>query len=438
MGRRRPGHGRAAGLLALGLACAGLAAGMTACGDGDDGGDSSAPSGEITVLTQRTDLVDNVFLEYKKTFEALYPDVTVKFEALAPYEDEIRIRMNTEDYGDVLLIPGSVSLDQQSRFFEPLGDLDTMKQKYRFMTEHSYEGKVYGMPLGGNATVGFVYNKKIWAKAGLTAPPATPEAFLAALKAIKDKTDAIPLYTNYRDGWPVTTWEGARGAVSNNPDAFNQLADTDAPWAPGEEHYVIDSLLWDAVNQGLTEPDPTTTNWEESKNKLGTGKIGMMMLGSWAISQMQAAADDPADIGYLPFPVQVDGAFHAVISGDYANAINIHSKHKAAARAWIDWFAEKSNYAADQGGLSPVQGGPMPATLADFDSFGVKVFELTPQPAGKEGLVTRIDKAAEIGLSDPPYRQRIIDAARGAKKETKQAIFDDLNKKWADARKNTQ
>ena len=37
--------------------------------------------------------------------------------------------------------------------------------------------------------------------------------------------------------------------------------------------------------------DPTTTNWEESKNLLAQGKIGSMVLGSWAVSQMQDAAE---------------------------------------------------------------------------------------------------------------------------------------------------
>ena len=60
-----------------------------------------------------------------------------------------------------------------------------------------------------------------------------------------------------------------------------------------------------------------------------------------------------------------------------------------------------------------------------------------PAPAGQEGLTDRIDKAAEIGLCDPKYRQRIVDAARGAKNETKDAIFADLNKKWADAKAKT-
>ena len=421
------------------VVAAALAVALTVAGCGGGGDDSSSSSGkitgDITVLTQRTDIVDTVFQEYKKRFEAKYPGTNVKFEAITDYEGEVRIRMNTEDYGDVLLIPNSVTADQLPTFFEPLGTVDELKKKYRFIaSEQYYQGKSYGIAITGNA-MGFVYNKKIWQQAGITAPPKTPDEFLAELQAIKDRTDAIPLYTNYKDGWPVTQWESFRAGISADPDAVNKLPDDDAPWAPGKEHYIIDSLLYDVVHQGLTEPDPTTTNWEGSKGMLGTGKIATMALGSWAIVQMQLAATDKADIGYLPFPYQTNGKFHSVISGDYKNAINVHSKNKATARAWVDWFADESGYAVHEGGISPVIDDKMPDTLADFTAAGVEYIELNPAPAGKEGLDNKIGQAAEIALYDPPYRQRIIDAARGAKKESKEDIFSDLNEKWADAAK---
>ncbi|WP_433045025.1 ABC transporter substrate-binding protein [Dactylosporangium sp. CS-033363] len=421
---------KAIGLLVLGLALTGL----TACGGSDKGSGDGKIGGEITVLTQRTDIVNTVFQDYKKKFEAKYPGTTVKFEAITDYEGEVRVRMNTKNYGDVLLIPNSVNADQLKSFFEPLGTVDELQDKYRFVrTEQTFDGKVYGLSITGNAQ-GYVLNKKVWAQAGITEPPKTPEEFLAALKAIKDKTGAIPLYTNYKDGWPLGQWEGARGAISGDPDAATKLADDDAPWAAGKEHCILDSLLYDAVKGGLTEPDPATTNWEQSKGLLGTGKIATMVLGSWSIVQMQQAATSKDDIGYWPFPHQTNGKFYSVIGGDYKNAININSKNKATARAWIDWFTDESNYATDQGGVSTLKSAAMPSTLADLTAAKTELLELNPAPKGKEGRADKIGNAAEIALYDGKYRQGIVDAARGAKNQTKDQIFADLNKKWSAAR----
>lgn len=453
MKRRFGGH-RAFAVLAV-AALAATACGGSDEGDSGDGGsnDTSAAttaasgatgdtaggeaagdiSGTITVLTNRTDIVDTVFAEYAATFNETYPDVTVEFEAITDYEGETRIRMNTEDYGDVLLIPRSVSPDQYADFFEPLGATDQLAEKYRFVTEAAFDGQTYGLAVTGNAT-GFVYNKKVWADAGVTDLPTTPEEFLADLQAIADNTEAIPYYTNYKDGWPLTQWESMRGVVSADPDYSLNMAATDAPWTEGQDHYVIDKLIYDIVAGGLSEDDPTTTDWESSKGLLGTGEVATMALGSWAIVQMQDAADDPADIGYMPFPAQVDGTFHSVVSGDYKIAINKNSDNKAAARAWIDFFVDESNFAFDQGGIPPLLTGANPPQLQDLVDAGAVFLEQTPATGDRAGLLEAIDKEAEINLFDGKYRQRIVDAAKGNSGESIDDIFADLNSRWAEAR----
>jgi raffinose/stachyose/melibiose transport system substrate-binding protein len=416
--------------LAAAAAVASLIGVTAACSSDDDG------STELTVLTWRTDLLEDGTLdEYAERFTEANPGITVEFEGITDYEGEVRTRMNTDDYGDVLGIVGSVTPQQLPDFFEPLGSLDELSETYRFLNDKSYEGMAYGIPVNGN-TNGFVYNKRVWEEAGVTDLPTTPEEFLDDLQAIEDTTDAIPLYTNYAAGWTVTQWEAHRGEISADPDYVNSLVETDAPWTEGSDHHVIDSLLWDVVEQGLTEEDPTTTDWEASKGMLGRGEVATMVLGSWAISQMQDAADDPADIGYMPFPYQVDGRWHASVGGDFNQAINVNSEHKEEARAWIDWFNAESGYAESQGGLSPLIDGPTPDTLADFEALGddLVYIEQNPAPTERQGLLEEIDKAAEIGLGQDIYRKRIIDAARGQGGETKEEVFEDLNTRWAEAR----
>lgn len=85
--------------------------------------DPKGVEGEITVITQRTDIVDTVFQDYAKEFNKLYPNVKVNFQALADYEGQIKIRMGTRDYGDVLLIPGSIPVEELPNFFRAAGYL---------------------------------------------------------------------------------------------------------------------------------------------------------------------------------------------------------------------------------------------------------------------------------------------------------------------------
>ncbi|MDC7120906.1 ABC transporter substrate-binding protein [Cellulomonas fimi] len=419
-------------VLALTAACSGGGGGS------QEANDDGEPAGSLTVLTWRTDLVeDGTFDDYVEQFKAKYPEVTdVKVEGITDYEGEVKTRMSTDDYGDVLAIPGSVTPDQYADFFEPLGTQEEIGAEYQWINDKSFEGQSYGIPVVGNVQ-GYVYNKRVWEEAGVTEFPDTPEAFLDALQKIKDHgVEVAPLYTNYKDGWPLSQWDGWLGAVTADPDWKNEIVESDTPWTADSDYGVVDGLIYQAVADGLTEADPTTTNWEESKRLLGTGQVATMVLGSWAIPQMQAAAEaageDPADIAYAPTPVKVDGTFHSVAGGDYNLGINVHSKNKATARAWIDWFNHESGFSESQAGLSPIIDGPVPAALEGFVSE-VELITLNPAPEGKEALFGDIDKASGIVTTDPKFRQQTIDDARSGARTIEQ-IFDDLNAKWAEGR----
>lgn len=161
-----------------------------------------------------------------------------------------------------------------------------------------------------------------------------------------------------------------------------------------------------------------------------------MQLGSWAITQMQDAAktagENPDDIGFMPFPAQKDGRFCAILSSDYQQAVSIHSEHKAAARAWIDWFTEKSGFAQNEGSIPTARSGALPDTLKPFEDNGVTLLE---RSEAKSAQVNAIDNTAEIGLSKPDYRQKLVDMARGVQSGSLKNYFADLDKKWSEAQK---
>lgn len=421
------------------LSAALLAAGCSNGNSSTSGGSALSPadpskvSGNITVLTNRTDQVtDGTMDNYAKLFNKKYPKVKVKFEGITDYEGEVKIRMNTDKYGDVLLIPNSVVTTSYPKFFASLGSATDMAAKYNYTDKGKVGDQVYGLA-GFSFINGFVYNRDVWAAAGVTKWPKTPQEFLAALKAIKTKTGATPYYTNYKDGWPLSSWSSVVGSVTCDEKANDKLPDGN-PWAANSDLNAGDSLLYDIVKNKLSETDPTTTNWEDSKGQLANGKIATMYLGSWSLVQMQAAAKkagkNPDSIGFMPFPTQVDGKFCSVVAPDYQSAVNIHSPNKAAARAWIDWILEDSDTAMVNQAISALKDAPLPTSLKPFTDAGVKFVELSQADAPK---VNKIDNLSEVGLSKPEYRQRIIDIARGAAPGSLESIFAELAKKWAAA-----
>jgi ABC-type glycerol-3-phosphate transport system substrate-binding protein len=440
MRSRRLGAGAVAGLVAL--------AGLTGCGTGKKAPSAASSSGyataaadhgisaNLTVLTNRTDLVaDGTMNKYSAAFNEIYPNIKITWQTAKDYEGDVKTRMSTNDYGDVLLIPNNVPQSDYPNYFAPLGSAADLAKTYRFVDRGTVGDKVYGIT-GFSFSNGFVYNKKVWAAAGITTWPTAPAEFLADLQAIKDKTKAIPYYTNYKDQWPLSSWSSVIGSPSCDTHANDELAATPTLLTPTSDLGVGYSLLYGIVDKKLSEPDPTTTNWENSKGLIANGQIATMWLGSWAIVQMQAAAakagQDPSEIGYMPFPAQANGKFCAVIAGDYQYAINAHSKNVPAARAFLDWEINDSTIAADNQAVAAKTDAPLPAALKPFTDNGVQLITLTED---KVNLVNKIDNDSQVGLSNPENWQKLVDIARGAQSGDLDSFFKDLNGRWATAEK---
>ena len=393
-------------------------------------------SGEIVFLTNRTDLdQDGTYDKLIATFNETYPNVTVEVQAITDYAGELATRMQTDEYGDVLLIPDAVPTSAYPNYFEPLGTVEELSENYRegYLYSKWYDGQVYG--LAYMCTVqGIVYNKAVFEQAGITELPKTPDEFLECLRMIKDNTDAIPYYTNANSGWTLDQWEDhAYGTITGNANyKNNELPHDAAAFEEGGSHYIIAKLLYDIVSKGLCEDDPTTCDWEASKLMLNNGEIGCMVLGSWAVSQMKEAGEHADDVGYMPFPYSVDGKQYATSGTDYCYAINIHSENKEAARAFIDFLINDSGLALSQGGISLVASDPMPEGLENF----ADVEFIVDQPATDEnvGLLDEVMADSGITLYDNgAHMNGVVDCARGASSQTFNEYMSTLAEQWAGA-----
>jgi len=394
------------------------------------GKDNTDIKADLKVLTQRTDLIDTVFAGYIKKFQAMYPNVKISYEGITDYDGDMTTRLTSGDWGDICGIPTTVEKSELSTYFAPIASLSELADKYEFIDTKAYNDNVYGIPSTGNVQ-GVVYNKAVWKNAGITVLPKTPDEFIDDLSTIKAQTDSIPLYTNYAAGWALTAWDSYIGGCATGDAAFkNQiLPHMSNPFAKndkGNGPYAVYDILYRAVSQKLIEDDPTTTDWESCKPRINDGEIATMVLGSWAVPQMQQAGANPNDIGYMPFPITVDGKQYASASADYCYGINVKSSddEKTAAALYIKFLTEQSGFAYDQGGIPIVKGEKYPDVLSAFNGVDLVVDEASLP--GEEDLFTKINNDSELSLeSDQTHVARIIESA-----ETGSEKYDDIIKDW--------
>lgn len=336
----------------------------------------------IHVFNQRTDMAEASYPgknwdAYIADFNKMYPNITVEIETDTNYSDDSILRLQSGDWGDIMMIPAVDKVDL-STYFLPYGTLDEMSKQIRFANTWDYDGLVYGVPSTGNAQ-GVVYNKRVFEEAGVTEIPKTPDEFIDALKAIKAyDSSIIPLYTNYADG--------------------------------------------------LTEDDYSTTAWEDSKGMINRGEIATMVLGSWAYSQMVAADEHGEDVGYMPFPITIGGQQYASSGADYSYGINVNSseENQAAAMVFVKWLTEESGFAYNEGGI--------PIELADndypdaYETFGEVIFVSDESAAaGEEDLLNALNADSDlmINAGGKDKVQKIIEHAANGDES-----YDDIMAEW--------
>ena len=337
-----------------------------------------------------------------------------------------------------MMIP-EVDKSDLSTYFLSYGDVDSVKKEVKYPNRWLYENEVYGIPI----TVvgrGVLYNKKVFKEAGITELPKTPDEFITDLKAVKDKTDAIPLYTNYAAGWTMGAWDDYTGITATGDAKYRnqEFVHTKDPFSdPGDGTgaYNVYKILYDAVAGGLTEDDYSTTDWEGSKSMLNNGQIGCMVLGSWAYPQMEAAGENADDIGYMPFPISVNGEQYASAGADYSYGINVNASddEKQAALIFVKWMTEKSGFSYNEDGL------PVAKSSSDtkLDFSGVTFLEDEPAVEGEEDLLTALNADSELNINNGGNDkiQAIIEHAANGD-ESFDDIMNEWNQKWTDAQES--
>ncbi len=390
----------------------------------DGGTETGGLSGEVTFVTNRTDLIDSgVYDNYEKSFNDKYPNVDVRFEGLTNYEQDIKVRLSTGEAGDVLLITGNVAQSELPEFFEPIDDIGSFENAY-FADSKAFEGKRYGIT-SGVATEGIVYNKNVFKAAGITTIPNTLDEFYTLCQKLKD-SGVIPIYINYGAQWPMKQWgEVLVPAVAGDPEVLNKMVKEDAPFQVDNHWGHSFSIVRNLIDKGYVEPDLSTNDWEMSKVDVATGAAGMYFLGNWVINQVIDAGATTEDIGFFPFPYDNTGKINAVLNPDWFYVVSKNSKNKEAAKAFVKFMVEESGYDRDQGFI-PTMKDKKPALpqLEEFTSYKPNMIETVAQSTEWNNIGNK----AQIGFYTGDYIQTL-------------ALTDDLagelaklNAKWKQAK----
>ncbi|MFF3738630.1 extracellular solute-binding protein [Streptomyces sp. NPDC002566] len=310
---------------------ASLALAATACG-GSDSGDSAG--GPVTITWWDTSNATNEAPTYQalvKEFEAANKDIKVKYVNV-PF-DQAQNKFDTaagsKGAPDVLRSEvGWTPAFAKKGFFLPLDGTEALADQAKFkpnlIQQAQYEGKTYGVPIVTD-TLALVYNKQLFAKAGLTAAPKTWDELKTAAATVKDKT-GVDGYWGSTQAYYAQSFLHGEGADTVDVDAKKVTVNSPA----AKKAYGTWLGLFDG--KGLHKADTTADAYAHIQDAFVNGKVAAIVQGPWEITNFYkgSAFKDKANLGIAPVPAGSTGKAGAPTGGHnlsvYAGSDAAHQK----------------------------------------------------------------------------------------------------------------
>ncbi len=290
-------------------------------------------------------------------------DITVN---QADYVTLLRAKLNSGDIPDVFMSSAYADNSTYKDYIYDLTDADFMKQiEPSALAGVTVKGRITGYPFLVQSHT-FIYNKKIFAQAGITALPRTVSEYAAAAEKLQAK-GIQPFATGYKEWWvlPQTAWQVLAPATESY-GGFAGFVDKLNSGALKFKDVKGMSTVFDVLDlikkYGGTKP--MESDFNDQCSSLATGKAAIIHQGNWAEDTVRKTTPD-IDIGYLRGPVAGTAA-QAGIMYDSNHTIRVAKGGQTdMALAWLKWLTTspygKAWIPSKIKQLSPIKGSAAPS-----------------------------------------------------------------------------
>ena len=328
---------------------ASFALAATACG-GSDSGDSAG--GPVTITWWDTSNATNEAPTYKalvKEFEAANKDIKVKYVNV-PF-DQAQNKFDTaagsKGAPDILRSEvGWTPAFAKKGFFLPLDGTEALAEKDKFdpklIKQAQFEGKTYGVPLLTD-TLGLVYNKALFKKAGITAPPTTWDELKKDAATIKAKT-GVDGYWGSEKGYyyePFLLGEG-----TDTIDTASKKITLNSP----EGQKAAKTWLSTFDGKGLHKADVTADSYAHRQDAFVNGKVAMTIEGPWEVTNFYKGSvfqADKTNLGVATVPAGSTGKPGAPTGGHNLSVYAGSDKaHQDASLKFVKWMTSAKTQTA--------------------------------------------------------------------------------------------
>ncbi|MFQ7766416.1 MAG: ABC transporter substrate-binding protein [Blautia sp.] len=317
--------------------------------DGSQAADTSAADGQVTIKFVHKFPEDKrmqYFNDIVAEFEEKNPNIKVEMTSYGDEEikDKTRVLLGSADAPDIFFTWSGERITQYvdsgnamdiSKYLE---DDSAWKDSFNqtMLETCNKNGSYWAIPWDYSSKE-IVYNKQVFANAGVTETPKTWDEFLDVCEKIK-ASGVTPIALGNQYSWVVchyiTTLNGKlvpQDTIQSNYSLENTDF-TDAGYAKALD------MMKELLDKGYVNTDVNSCTWEMSESMVQEGTAGMV----YEEVQNLKAYDDKLgdDWGYFDFP-EIEGEAGAsgyITGGPDVFMVNAASKHPDEAITFLKWL----------------------------------------------------------------------------------------------------
>lgn len=329
---------------------------LAGCGGTSSTGTSTEGTSESTAVSSGDQKFKGVKLVYWSNWEATEPQGVVIAQAVKAFEKETGATVDLQFKGRKGIKEGlipALDADQQVDLFDGAQNKSNYGERILcledMVKEHDYEkdtnpalmtlsrsyyddGKLYEIPYQMKAN-GYMYNKALFEKAGITTVPKTWDEFVQACQKLKD-AGITPLTTD--DAYAMQAF-GMHLARLIGDDEVKKVVN-EGTWDRPEVLKTAQAFA-DLASKGYFSAQVGSNVWPTGQNtELATGLAAMYCVGTYVVNETKNITGPDFQWGFFGYPELPDGinGEEAMVLGNQSFAITNKCQNPEAAFALIE------------------------------------------------------------------------------------------------------
>lgn len=197
------------------------------------------------------------------------------------------------------------------------------------------DGKLYGLPIGGNSSLGIICNRDLFDQLELE-PPVNMEELRLVCARIRE-AGYTPLYASDKDAWTVQIGFSTAASQITSQETWDRLKTNRLKWSQVDEYVTILEEFLSLRTDGFTNSDYLEATYAGAVEAMADGEIAMYLSGQFFVNDVLKVNPDRR---LLMVPGPYNGQILTVVNGPGLFAVSAKSDYVEEARVFLDWFSQ--------------------------------------------------------------------------------------------------